>query len=73
MVVLQISEHHKAGRRAATQFFENSLLDYKRRGAWLAQLVDHVTLGLGVVSSSPILDTELTLYIFKFIVDFIYS
>ena len=33
----------------------------KKRGTWLAQSVVHVTLGLGVVSSSPTLDVELIL------------
>ena len=31
------------------------------RGAWLAQLVEHVTLDLQVVNSSPMLNIELTL------------
>ena len=31
-----------------------------RWGAWLAQLVEHVTLDLGVVSSSPMLGGEMT-------------
>jgi len=30
------------------------------RGTWLTQLVEHVTLDLGVVSSSPTLDMEPT-------------
>ena len=30
------------------------------RGAWLAQLEEHVTLNLGVVSSSPTLGIEIT-------------
>ena len=30
------------------------------RGAWLAQSVEHATLDLEVVSSSPMLDTEIT-------------
>ena len=29
-------------------------------GTWLAQSVEHVTLGLGVVSLSPILGVEIT-------------
>ena len=29
-------------------------------GAWLAQLVEHVALDLGVVSSSPMLSVEIT-------------
>ena len=32
----------------------------KLRGAWLAQSVEHAALGLGVVSSSPILGIGLT-------------
>ena len=31
------------------------------RGIWLAQSVEHVTIDLQVVSSSPMLDTEITL------------
>ena len=31
------------------------------RGAWLAQLVEHVTLDLGVVSPSPTVDIGITL------------
>ena len=30
------------------------------RGMWLAQLVEHVTLDLGVVSLSPMLGIEIT-------------
>ena len=30
------------------------------RGTWLAQFVEHVTLDLGVVISSPMLDVEPT-------------
>ena len=30
------------------------------RGAWLAQLVEHVTLDLGVVSSSPTMGVDIT-------------
>ena len=33
---------------------------YKCQGAWLAQLVEHVTLDLGVVSLSPTLGVEIT-------------
>ena len=32
------------------------------RGAWLAQLEEHVTLELGVVRSSPMLDAEITFF-----------
>ena len=32
----------------------------KSWGVWLAQSVEHVTLDLGVVSSSPTLDVEIT-------------
>ena len=32
---------------------------YYGRGPWLAQLVGHMTFDLGVVSSSPVLGTEL--------------
>ena len=30
----------------------------KERGLWLAQLIQHVTLDLGVISSSPMLGVE---------------
>jgi len=40
---------------------ETKLLDEKQKwGAWLAQWVEHVTLDLGVVSSSPTLGVEIT-------------
>ena len=41
----------------------NSTLKNYENGwaAWLAQLVEHVTLDLGVVSSSPMLGVEVTL------------
>ena len=32
----------------------------KESGAWLAQLVEHATLDLGVVSMSPTLGVEIT-------------
>ena len=34
--------------------------DIKRRVAWLAQSVEHVTLDLGILSSSPTFDVEIT-------------
>ena len=35
------------------------VLRIKTKGAWLAQSVEHVTLHLGVVSSSPMLEIEI--------------
>ena len=37
-----------------------SIKKERTRGAWLAQSVEHATLGLGVVSSSPMLNVEIT-------------
>ena len=40
--------------------FVNCLKYFNHRGAWLAQLVECVTLDLRVVSSSPMLGVEIT-------------
>ena len=36
-----------------------------KRGAWLAQSIEHVTLDLGVVNLSPTLGLELTFFFFQ--------
>jgi len=42
-------------------FVSGSLVELKaERGTWLARLVEHATLDLRVVSSSPMLGKELT-------------
>ena len=38
----------------------NTKLEDVYRGVWLAQLVEHATLNLGVVSLSPMLGIEMT-------------
>ena len=45
----------------------NSSLEIRthiNRGTWLAQSVEHATLDLGVVSSSPALGAEITFFFF---------
>ena len=36
------------------------LLEMQTQGAWLVQLVEHVTLDVGVVGLSPVLGIEIT-------------
>ena len=48
------------GKKAISQLLQMPLEMNDVRGTWLAQLVGHATLDLGVVSLSPTMGVEIT-------------
>ena len=55
-----LSEHFPHGPFFLQKAFPVNFIEANSGDAWLAQLVEHTTLDLGVVGSSPTLGVEIT-------------
>ena len=61
MLGRELTLKKRRGRKKLTIFDITSEKSMVLRGAWLAQLMEHITLDLRVRSSSPTLSVEITL------------